>query len=93
MSAQPIGPETSMPTNSELGTAKYGSTSSLGTSDVAQVYSQRHDLASEQPELAKKMREKLIDWRKELSAKMPTPNDPKSTGGNKRKRAKDSGDD
>jgi arylsulfatase A-like enzyme len=36
--------------------------------------SQKHDLAKEKPELAKEMRDKLVAWRKETNAKMPTEN-------------------
>jgi arylsulfatase A-like enzyme len=36
--------------------------------------SQKHDLAKERPELAKELHDKLIAWRKDTNAKMPTAN-------------------
>lgn len=35
---------------------------------------EQHDLASEQPQVARRLRERLHAWRKEVGAQMPTPN-------------------
>jgi len=55
--------------------------------------SQKHDLASSQADLAKSMHEKLLAWRTDLGAKMPTPNDPKQASNQPRKRRKGSEDE
>jgi hypothetical protein len=55
--------------------------------------SQKHDLASSQPDVAKSMHEKLVAWRTQLGAKMPTPNDPKQAANQPRKRRKGSEDE
>jgi arylsulfatase A-like enzyme len=45
---------------------------------------QQHDLAAAQPEVAKGLHEKLVVWRKELGAKMPTINMNREEGGVKK---------
>jgi arylsulfatase A-like enzyme len=41
--------------------------------DLKTDSSEKHDLAKKKPELARQLHEKLIAWRKEVGAKMPTP--------------------
>jgi arylsulfatase A-like enzyme len=53
--------------------------------------SQQHDLSKEKPDLTKELHEKLVAWRKETGAKMPTKNEnvlkeaPAKKGGKKKK--------
>jgi arylsulfatase A-like enzyme len=55
--------------------------------------SQQQNLASEQPDLVKSMHDKLLAWRKETSAKMPTPNNEKSDAPRRRRRNRNATED
>jgi arylsulfatase A-like enzyme len=55
--------------------------------------SQQHDLAIAQPDVAKSMHDRLVKWREQTGAKMPTANDPKTVGAKKKRRNKGGNDD
>lgn len=56
---------------------------------------ERRNLAEIQPERAAQLRAKLVSWRKEIGAPMPTPNTPQkaATGSKKKKRKQATSDD
>jgi hypothetical protein len=62
---------------------------------------EKHNLAADNPDKVKELHEKMLDWRKELGAKMPTKNTEQGTAKKltkeekqaRRKARKEAGDD
>jgi arylsulfatase A-like enzyme len=49
---------------------------------------ERNNLAQKMPDKAKELHDKMLAWRKEVGAKMPTPNKPENAAGEKGKKKK-----